>query len=62
MKLQSRVLTARLARFAVADRFCRSYSDCVHGLFNQTTVNVDANGNLAVFEFQTKRSDNAQLD
>ena len=31
-------------------------------LFNQTTVNGDKNGILAVFEFQTKRADNTQLD
>ena len=63
MNSQSRILIARLSSFAVsAIDLASYYLKIIWLLFNKTTVNGDENEILAVFEFQTKLSDNTQLD
>ena len=51
MNSQSRVLIARLSSFVVAAIDLARVIQIVWLSFNQTTVNGDENGILAVFEF-----------
>ena len=62
MNSESRVLIARLPSFAIAVIDLARVIQIVWLLFNKTTVSRDENGILAVFQFQTKWSDNTQLD
>ena len=62
MNSQSRILIANLPSFAAAANDLARVIQIVWLLFNKTTVNGDKNGILAVTEFQTKWSDNTQLD